>query len=414
MHMKKDSNKLRGISFLLPLVTIKDGHLSKNDVKNIKLSLSRKMGAVSSVIGILLLLISVILLISMSISTHGNHIETYGLASFVAQIVSVICSALVIVLEIISVKCKNPDIKNHFSNIACTLMYITMEFYLFMSFYADASKGFLSKSETISASLTLISLLILMQPVFWREAIILDGSVSIGLIVLSIVFTNVYGIKALMYYIFIAIIYPIVSYLIISILFYAETQKYLEELRNEALHNTAMYDELTLCKNRYALKEDLAINTKQYDGDKDTSFLVMMFDIDNFKLYNDQFSHISGDYCLKAIAECVRKVFPTPRLDFYRYGGEEFLFIVEVENYQKAEIAMEKIRNAIKGLGIVAAKGAPNQYVTISAGGCYVKAADFKDFENLIKRVDEYLYKAKNEGKDISVLDGKNISSSKR
>ena len=414
MHMKKDSNKLRGISFLLPLVTIKDGHLSKNDVKNIKLSLSRKMGAVSSVIGILLLLISVILLISMSISTHGNHIETYGLASFVAQIVSVICSALVIVLEIISVKCKNPDIKNHFSNIACTLMYITMEFYLFMSFYADASKGFLSKSETISASLTLISLLILMQPVFWREAIILDGSVSIGLIVLSIVFTNVYGIKALMYYIFIAIIYPIVSYLIISILFYAETQKYLEELRNEALHNTAMYDELTLCKNRYALKEDLAINTKQYDGDKDTSFLVMMFDIDNFKLYNDQFSHISGDYCLKAIAECVRKVFPTPRLDVYRYGGEEFLFIVEVENYQKAEIAMEKIRNAIKGLGIVAAKGAPNQYVTISAGGCYVKAADFKDFENLIKRVDEYLYKAKNEGKDISVLDGKNISSSKR
>ena len=414
MHMKKDSNKLRGISFLLPLATIKDGHLSKNDVKNIKLSLSRKMGAVSSVIGILLLLISVILLISMSISTHGNHIETYGLASFVAQIVSVICSALVIVLEIISVKCKNPDIKNHFSNIACTLMYITMEFYLFMSFYADASKGFLSKSETISASLTLISLLILMQPVFWREAIILDGSVSIGLIVLSIVFTNVYGIKALMYYIFIAIIYPIVSYLIITILFYAETQKYLEELRNEALHNTAMYDELTLCKNRYALKEDLAINTKQYDGDKDTSFLVMMFDIDNFKLYNDQFSHISGDYCLKAIAECVRKVFPTPRLDFYRYGGEEFLFIVEVENYQKAEIAMEKIRNAIKGLGIVAAKGAPNQYVTISAGGCYVKAADFKDFENLIKRVDEYLYKAKNEGKDISVLDGKNISSSKR
>ena len=414
MHMKKDSNRFKSVSFLFPLFTIRDGHLSKNDVKNIKISLSHKMSAASLVIGALLFLISVLLLISMSISTHGNNIETYGLASFIAQIVSAACSALVIIFEIVSLKSKNQDIKNCFSHIACTLMYLTMEFYLFMSFYADASKGFLSKSETISASLTLISLLILIQPVFWRQAIILDGSVSIGLIVLSIVFANVFDIKALMYYIFIAIIYPIVSYLIIAILFYAETQKYLEELRNEVLQNTAMYDELTLCKNRYALKEDLAINVKRFDVDKDASFLVMMFDIDNFKLYNDQFSHISGDYCLKAIAECVRKVFPTPRLDFYRYGGEEFLFMVEVENYQKAEIAMERIRNSIKGLGIVAAKGAPNQFVTISAGGCFAKAADFKDFESLIKRVDEYLYKAKGEGKDICVLDGKNITALKR
>ena len=408
--MKKDRNRLKGFSFLSPLHTIRNGHLSKSDVKSIKLSLSHKMSATSLVIGAILFLVSLILLTSMGVKTGGKQIEVYGLASFVAQVVSVICSALVIAFEIISLKANKPNVKNCFSHVACTLMYVTMEFYLFMSFYADASGGFLSKSETISASLILISLLILIQPVYWRQAAVLDGSVSIGLIVLSIVFTNVYHIQALMYYLFIAFVYPIGSYLIICILFYAETQKYLEELRNEALHNTAMYDELTRCKNRYALKEDLANNAKRWEGDRVASFLVMMFDIDEFKLYNDQFSHIGGDYCLKSIAECVRNTFPSPSLYFYRFGGEEFLFMVEVDSRQKAEAIMERIRNAVKGLGIIAAKGAPNQYVTISAGGSYVKARDFIDFEDLIKRVDACLYKAKGSGKDVCVLDGRNIT----
>ena len=190
--------------------------------------------------------------------------------------------------------------------------------------------------------------------------------------------------------------------MIISILFYAETQRYCEELRNEALHNTAYYDELTLCKNRYALKE----NIEKWKSDEESNLLVMMFDIDDFKLYNDQYSHIGGDYCLKAIADSVRKTFPSPTLNFYRYGGEEFLLCLEVDRKEEAIVMIEKVRLAVAKLNIPAPKGAPCEYVTISVGGVLANVNDINDFNEIIKDADQYLYEAKRKGKNISVLNG--------
>ena len=397
--------------FLSPLLLIKNAQLSKRDVNNIKISLSHKMGAASLILAGILLLLNLIMLISMGVETGWRQFEVYGIASFLGQIISIVGTLCVGTFEIISLKSKNINIKNKFTHIAGLLMYIVLALDLFLSLYADASQGYLSASPTISAALTLISLLLIIQPVYWSEAIALDGAVSIGLIVLSIVSTNVYQIQGLMYYLFIAAVFPIGSYLIIAILFYAETQRYCEELRNEALHNTAIYDELTLCKNRYALKESLEENAKRWENNKDTRLLIMMFDIDDFKLYNDQYSHIGGDYCLISIADSIRKAFPSPTLDFYRYGGEEFLLYMEVVgNTMQAEAIMEKVRITVKSLGIVAAKGAPYDYVTISIGGTFVKTNEIKDFNEIIKNVDNYLYQAKRSGKNICVLDGRIIT----
>ena len=190
-----------------------------------------------------------------------------------------------------------------------------------------------------------------------------------------------------------------------SILFFAETQKYCEELRNEELYNTALYDELTHCKNRHALKEFLEENAERW-GNKNTHILLIMFDIDNFKLYNDTFSHPGGDYCLKTIAEAIRKEFPSPSLDFFRYGGEEFLLFFELNNPKEAAMIMEQVRTAVKNLNIVAPNGAPNQMVTISVGGTVIETRSFISFDESLKVVDSYLYQAKNSGKDICVIDG--------
>lgn len=407
--MSKDT--FSNFLFLSPLLTIKNGQLSKRDVKNIKTSLSHKISAVSLVVAAILLILNVFMLISMGVSTGWTQIEVYGITSFLGQVGSVAGTLCVIAFEIVFLKAKDSQTKNRFAHISSTLTFIVMAYWLFMSLYADAAEGYLSASPTISASLTLISFLLLIQPVFWLEAAILDGSLSLGLIFLSVYSTYKYHIQGLMYYLFIAIIFPIASYLIISILFYAETQRYCEEMRNEALHNTAMYDELTHCKNRYALKETLEKNVKRWENDKDTKLLIMMFDIDEFKLYNDQYSHIGGDYCLKSIADCIRKTFPSPTLDFYRYGGEEFILFLEVSDAAKAGATMERVRMAIKGLSIVAAKGAPDQYVTVSIGGTFVKASDIKDFNGIIQSVDEYLYQAKANGKNVCVLDGKILTS---
>ena len=212
-----------------------------------------------------------------------------------------------------------------------------------------------------------------------------------------------------MYYLFIAVFFPITSYVIVSILFYAETQRYCEELRNEALYNTANYDELTRCKNRHALTTRVESALKDWEDDDETKLLVMMFDIDDFKLYNDQYSHIGGDYCLKAIADCIRKAFPSPSLDFYRYGGEEFLFFLEVESHEEAKGIIETIRLAVSNLNIPAPKGAPCDIVTVSVGGVIVTVGEIKDFNDVVKCADDYLYKAKRSGKNLSILNGRAI-----
>lgn len=397
MENKKYSN----LSFLSPLFTIKNEHLTKQDVKNIKQSISQKIGFSSLFVGIVISLMNVIFNISMGMETGWNQVEKYGLSSLLGQIVSIIGATSAVVLIIISLISKQEKIKYTFVHIGNSLLYITLAGYLFLSFHADASMGFLSETPTLSASVALVSLLLLVQPAFWIEAIVYNGIVSLGLIGLSFYFTSQYNMQALMYYLFIAVIFPISCYLIVTILFYAETQKYCEEIRNGILYNSATYDALTSCKNRHALKEKI----DHFENSKDLKLLVMIFDIDDFKLYNDQFSHIGGDYCLKSIADSVRKAFPSPGLDFYRYGGEEFLLFLEIDSLDDAKEAMEKTRLAVSNLNLEAAKGAPCKNVTISVGGTFAKANEITDFNEVIKKADQYLYKAKASGKNVSVLD---------
>lgn len=397
--------KIKNINNLMlfsPSLTIKHSHLSEDDVKSIKYSLLHKICITCLVTAGLLLVINLVSLFIMGFETNWNQIDVYGPTSLIGQIVSIVGTLAVIALSVISITRKNNPIRNRLAHIANVLMFVVMMAYMFLSFHADVEQGFLSVTPSLSPSIALVSFFLLIQPVFWVEAIVLDGVLSLGLIGVSIFYANKYGMLGLMYYILVAIFLPIASYMIVSILFYAETQRYCEELRNEALHNTAYYDELTLCKNRYALKE----NIEKWKNDDETNLLVMMFDIDDFKLYNDQYSHIGGDYCLKAIADCVRKAFPSPTLNFYRYGGEEFLLCLEVSSESEAVVIIEKVRLAVAKLNIPAPKGAPCDYVTISVGGVLANDNDINDFDEVIKDADQYLYEAKRKGKNLSILNG--------
>ena len=400
---KRNNNNLQ---FLSPLLIIKNRHLNKNDVSNIKYSLLHKINFTCLVVAVLLLLVNLVSLFTMGTGTGWNQIEVYGLPSFIGQMTSFAGTTATITLTLISLFTKNGNLKNRLAHIGNILIFVVMIIYLFFSLTADVTEGFLSETPTLSASITLISFFLVIQPVFWIEAIILDGIVSVGLITLSIVYTIQYKMEGLMYYLFIAVFFPITSYVIISILFYAETQRYCEELRNEALYNTANYDELTQCKNRHALNTKIETASKDWEDDYETKLLVTMFDIDDFKLYNDQYSHIGGDYCLKAIADSIRKAFPSPSIDFYRYGGEEFLFFLEIKTKEEAKRVIETIRLAVSNLNVPAPKGAPCKNVTVSVGGVTIKAGNIKDFNEVIRSADDYLYQAKRSGKNISVLDG--------
>ena len=398
-------NFFNNFLFLSPSLTIKQAHLNKRDVRNIKYSLAHKMGAACLLLAIVHLLLNIALFLSMGINTGWKTAEKYGTISLVAQILSIVGAIFVITCEIISLKAQNAKVKRRFSIIGSEFLFVFIAIQLFFSFIADVQMGYLVHSETLSASITLISLLVIVQPVFWSAAAVLDGSVSIGLIVLSVYSSVKYNVQGLIYYLMIALVFPIACYIFISILFYAETLRYCELLRNEILNNEALYDELTRCKNRYALADYLKESARRWSN-KECNLLMLMFDIDSFKLYNDQYSHLAGDYCLKAITEAVRKEFPAPDLDFYRYGGEEFLLFFELENKKEAESIMKRIRICVKNLKIKSAKEAPFDIVTVSVGGIFLRANATFNYEENLTLVDRFLYKAKNNGKDLCVLNG--------
>ena len=218
--------------FLSPRLTIRNAHLKDRDVKKIKVSLSKKMGATSLLVAIGLFVVSIILILSMGISTGWKHVEVYGLTSLIAQIISVVGSNFVVIFEILGLRLKDNNKRIRFANLGNNLLPIIIATFMFLSFYADAEMGYLT-TPTISASIITLALLVLLQPVFWSIAIIYDFIITATIIGQTIFCQQLFHIQGAHYYILIAIVYPLVSYLFISILFYAETQQYVQQLRNE-------------------------------------------------------------------------------------------------------------------------------------------------------------------------------------
>ena len=403
--MIKKSAKER-LTFLFPLTVIRTKSFSKKDVKYVKDSINSNLTIVKLITSVVLYFISLMLMIVMYQETGGHQVEKYGLTSVIALICSMFGTLMCAILSVASLFTKNDKVTNIFNRVAGNALFIGLALQLLLSVHADASMGFTTEKETMSASVIIVALLMLIQPAFWTDALILDLGFTVSFLGLSFYCKETYGMKALYYYILMGIIFPLCCYFVVTLLFYAESQHYKDAIENDRLNDKAYYDNLTKCKNRHALTEFLKENAKKWKG---TNLLIILFDIDNFKQYNDQFSHLGGDYCLKSIADAVRAEFASPSLDFFRYGGEEFLLFFELEDKKDAPMIMENVRKAIRNQEIAAPEGAPKDVVTVSLGGILIEKAESFKFEDELAIVDKYLYIAKANGKDVSCFNGELI-----
>lgn len=119
---------------------------------------------------------------------------------------------------------------------------------------------------------------------------------------------------------------------------------------------------------------------------------VVMFDIDHFKHVNDTFGHPAGDQVLKAVSRRItRKMRATDH--FGRWGGEEFLLICPETDEVGASRIAERMRRSIKRRSV-----GPAGYVTASFGVCAYRGE--RDYESLVEKADQYLYMAKQGGRD--------------
>ena len=397
-------------AFLAPLSVIKKEHLTRSDTRKIKAQLALKMGSIAFLVACALFVINIILIVYQGVVSNWKTVEVYGLSATISRGICIIGSAVTIISLLVARNAKTKKLSRFLPRFALDVLYISVLIDLIGCFYADAEKGFLRAEEVLSPSVLFVFILLFLQPAYWVDMWICDALTCVSILVVAAVTKYQFNMSSVFYNVILAILFLPAAHIVSSTLFYAETQSYCQKLINERLNNKVLYDELTHCKSRVALKEFLKDNEERWESHK-TEILLIMFDIDNFKQYNDQFSHISGDHCLKRVSDAIRGAFPTPNLNFFRYGGEEFLLFFEIRENESAASIMERARNAVKEIKLVAPEGAPKDIVTISLGGSTVITDYDYSFENQLKLVDSYLYQAKSSGKDVSVLNGSIIRS---
>lgn len=125
---------------------------------------------------------------------------------------------------------------------------------------------------------------------------------------------------------------------------------------------------------------------------------LIMFDIDNFKHFNDSYGHPCGDQILIQIATTLREIFRGADLVF-RYGGEEFTVLLPESSLEQAIVAAERTRELIAEMEINWPDVHGQLRVTASAG-VVAFPNDGNTSESLLSAVDTFMYRAKEEGKN--------------
>jgi diguanylate cyclase (GGDEF)-like protein len=164
------------------------------------------------------------------------------------------------------------------------------------------------------------------------------------------------------------------------------------------MRDQATHDALTGSWNRRAFVEIIQREIERARREN-SSFALLMLDLDHFKQINDTMGHQTGDRVLQEVTRRVQSVIRTYD-SVGRYGGEEFLVLVPGYDCQLALDMGERIRLSISTKPFAVD---PHPItLTISIGIACI--ASDPDVENLIHRADGALYRAKTEGRNCCKL----------
>ncbi|HPS57049.1 MAG TPA: diguanylate cyclase [Spirochaetota bacterium] len=162
-------------------------------------------------------------------------------------------------------------------------------------------------------------------------------------------------------------------------------------VKTRALEKMAITDTLTGLFNRGHIYDRLNQEVEKAEryGSK---FSLLMLDIDNFKKVNDQHGHQFGDEVLRVVSDVIR--LSTRSVDICgRYGGEEFMVIFPEVPLSGTIPVAERIRKGIEAMRFAI----DNVKITVSGG-----AADYSgSIENLVKKADTLMYRAKESGRNV-------------
>ena len=178
----------------------------------------------------------------------------------------------------------------------------------------------------------------------------------------------------------------------------------LEEKRaaGQRLTREANCDALTGVFNRRHLERDLA---QRWAGlTRDDGLAILMVDVDHFKTYNDHHGHVEGDHCLQQVAGALQAAIgPQPGM-VVRYGGEEFLVLLESVTERQLRDCAECIRRKVRALKLIHPDSSVAKVLTVSVGAVSYKAEQHTNLTDLVRAADAALYDAKHQGRDCCIV----------
>lgn len=181
-----------------------------------------------------------------------------------------------------------------------------------------------------------------------------------------------------------------------------EEERVENKKRESELEKLATTDHLTGLSNRNDMDQKFSLIHSIWERGIG-EYSVILLDIDYFKAYNDHHGHLEGDSCLKEFGRIIKAQLRRGTDWAFRYGGEEFLLILGLTDAQGAKDIGEKIQKAVYKTNIPHDKSKVSYRITASIGIATIREDD-DSFNDLIKRADDALYKAKQSGRNqISV-----------
>ena len=157
----------------------------------------------------------------------------------------------------------------------------------------------------------------------------------------------------------------------------------------DKVYKELLMDPLTKVYNRKALERDL-LEILEKGKNRDLDLCIAIIDIDNFKMINDTYGHLVGDFVIIKFVQIMKSLIRSCD-KIYRYGGDEFVIIFNRSTGLNAQKSIERIINKINKT-----KLKYKDYLislTLSAGITCHKKGD--DVESILQRADEALYEAK-------------------
>ncbi|MDR2015131.1 MAG: diguanylate cyclase [Azoarcus sp.] len=176
----------------------------------------------------------------------------------------------------------------------------------------------------------------------------------------------------------------------------ADTAPVLEVRRlMDTLRESSLRDSMTGLNNRRFLEEyidTLTASTRR----KQTRIAVLMLDMDHFKMINDTYGHDAGDTVLKAFANVIKESVRSSDI-VIRYGGEEFMVVLQDTSNAYAFSVAEKIRTTVESMKIPHGETILQRTISI---GIADFPGDSHTFWQAVKFADVALYNAKEAGRN--------------